>query len=237
MLVARHRRTQRRLCGRRIHEDCPWEKYPILSIGNLHKNKRNDPIMRLRFTFLLRGALFAGLGLALAGAIVVTLFGFKETLFAADAAVVPGNQVFPDGVPSRRLAARLDRAVALYRQGSCPVIIVSGGIGREGVDEAKAMASYLFRRGIPEHAVVIDSSGVNTAATARFAARWLSENNGSSIIVVSQFFHLPRTMLAMKKQGISSTGTARAEYHEWRDVFSVFRELPALAVYFFRGDI
>lgn len=44
-------------------------------------------------------------------------------------------------------------------------------------------------------------------------------------------------MLAMKKQGISSTGTARAEYHEWRDVFSVFRELPALAVYFFRGDI
>ena len=193
--------------------------------------------MRLRFTFLLRGALFAGLGLALAGAIVVTLFGFKETLFAADAAVVPGNQVFPDGVPSRRLAARLDRAVALYRQGSCPVIIVSGGIGREGVDETKAMASYLFRRGIPEHAVVIDSSGVNTAATARFAARWLSENNGSSIIVVSQFFHLPRTMLAMKKQGISSTGTARAEYHEWRDVFSVFRELPALAVYFFRGDI
>lgn len=193
--------------------------------------------MRLRFTSLLRGALLAGLGLALAGAFAVTLLGFRETLFAADAAVVPGNQVFPDGVPSRRLAARLDRAVALYRQGSCPVIIVSGGIGREGIDEARAMASYLFRHGIPEHAVVIDSSGVNTAATARFASRWLSENNGSSIIVVSQFFHLPRTMLAMKRQGISPVGTACADYHEWRDVFSVFRELPALAVYFFRGDI
>lgn len=44
------------------------------------------------------------------------------------------------------------------------MIIVSGGIGKEGVDEAKAMASWLFQRGVPRRAVVIDSSGVNTAS-------------------------------------------------------------------------
>jgi len=82
----------------------------------------------------------------------------------ADAAVVPGNQVFPTGVPSLRLAARLEKALKLYRDGICPVIIVSGGIGKEGVDEAKAMASWLFQRGVPRRAVVIDSSGVNTAS-------------------------------------------------------------------------
>ena len=155
----------------------------------------------------------------------------------ADAAVVPGNQVFPTGVPSPRLAARLEKALKLYNDGICPVIIVSGGIGKEGIDEAKAMASWLFQRGVPRSAVVIDSSGVNTAATARFASRWLGENNGSSIIVVSQFFHLPRTMLAIKKQGIPSIGAAYADYYEWRDIFSVFREVPALIAYYFRGHI
>lgn len=191
--------------------------------------------MRARFIPLLRRLSVAGLGLVILGCFAVTLLGLKENIFAADAAVVLGNQVFSDGVPSPRLAARLDKALALYRDGVCPVIIVSGGIGKEGVDEAEAMAAYLFRREIPEHAVVIDSSGVNTAATARFASRWLSENNGSSIIVVSQFFHLPRTRLAMKGQGISSVGTACADYLEWRDIFSVVREIPALVVYFFRG--
>lgn len=191
--------------------------------------------MRARFIPLLRRLSVAGLGLVILGCFAVTLLGLKENIFAADAAVVLGNQVFSDGVPSPRLAARLDKALALYRDGVCPVIIVSGGIGKEGVDEAEAMAAYLFRREIPEHAVVIDSSGVNTAATARFASRWLSENNGSSIIVVSQFFHLLRTRLAMKGQGISSVGTACADYLEWRDIFSVVREIPALVVYFFRG--
>lgn len=191
--------------------------------------------MRARFIPLLRRLSVAGLGLVILSCFAVTLLGLKENIFAADAAVVLGNQVFSDGVPSPRLAARLDKALALYRDGVCPVIIVSGGIGKEGVDEAEAMAAYLFRREIPEHAVVIDSSGVNTAATARFASRWLSENNGSSIIVVSQFFHLPRTRLAMKGQGISSVGTACADYLEWRDIFSVVREIPALVVYFFRG--
>lgn len=163
-----------------------------------------------RFGCWLRLILYAGIGLELAGAFAVAFLGYNESVFVADAAVVPGNQVFPTGVPSPRLAARLEKALKLYNDGICPVIIVSGGIGKEGIDEAKAMASWLFQRGVPRSAVVIDSSGVNTAATARFASRWLGENNGSSIIVVSQFFHLPRTMLAIKKQGIPSIGAAYA---------------------------
>lgn len=193
--------------------------------------------MRQRFIFWLRCMVPTGLILTLAGAFAVAFFGLQENIFVADAAVIPGNQVFPNGVPSPRLTARLEKAVTLYRAGICPILIVSGGIGKEGIDEAMAMASWLFKRGVPEHDVVIDSSGVNTAATARFASRWLLENKSSSIIVVSQFFHLPRTMLAIKKQGIASVGAAYADYHEWRDIFSIFREVPALILYYFRGYI
>lgn len=193
--------------------------------------------MRQRFILWLRWMLLTGLGLALAGAFTVAFLGFNEKIFVADAAVVLGNQVFPDGIPSPRLAARLEKALELYRAGICPILIVSGGIGKEGIDEAKAMASWLFKRGVPQHAVVIDSSGANTAATAHFASHWLLENNGSSIIVVSQFFHLPRTTLAIKKQGIASVGTAYANYYEWRDIFSIFLEVPAIIIYYFRGNI
>lgn len=193
--------------------------------------------MRRRFTFLLFRVPILCLSLVLLGCLVLAAKGFREDVFTADAAVVLGNQVFPDGTPSPRLAARLDRAVRLYREGACPMIIVSGGVGKEGVDEAVAMAEYLFRHGLPQQSVVIDSSGFNTAATARFAARWLRENGGSSILAVSQYFHLPRTRLALERQGVSAVGTACADWLEWRDMFSVPRKLAALAFYFLRGDI
>lgn len=193
--------------------------------------------MPRRFTFLLFRVPVLCSAVALAACLVLAATGLQEDVFEADAAVVLGNQVFPDGTPSPRLAARLDRAVRLYRGGLCPAIIVSGGVGKEGVDEATAMAAYLFRHGVPEQAVIIDSSGVNTAATARFAARWLLENGGSSILAVSQYFHLPRTRLALERQGVPAVGTARADWLEWRDMFSVPRELAALALYFLRGDI
>ena len=119
--------------------------------------------MRRRFTFLLFRVPILCLSLVLLGCLVLAAKGFREDVFTADAAVVLGNQVFPDGTPSARLAARLDRAVRLYREGACPMIIVSGGVGKEGVDEAVAMAEYLFRHGLPQQSVVIDSSGFNTA--------------------------------------------------------------------------
>lgn len=199
--------------------------------------QREPVMMPRRCAFLLFRVPALCLTLVLSACLVLTATGLRENVFEADAAVVLGNQVFPDGTPSPRLAARLDRAVRLYREGLCPVIIVSGGVGKEGVDEAAAMAGYLFRHGVPERAVILDASGVNTAATARFAARWLSENDGSSILAVSQYFHLPRTSLALERQGVPAVGTACADWLEWRDLFSVPRELAALVLYALRGDI
>lgn len=159
--------------------------------------------------------------------------GWMERVFPAEVALVLGNEVYTDGTCSPRLAARLDRAVELYRDKLCEVIIVSGGVGKSGQDEATAMRRYLLEREIPDAAIVTDSSGVNTRASAVFTAAYMKERNYTKVMAVSQYFHLPRARLALDQEGILEVGSARPEYFEWRDFYSVPRELPAYLIYLF----
>ncbi len=171
--------------------------------------------------------------LLIVGALVWS--GTSEAVFRADVAVVPGNTIDPDGHPSPRLAARLDRALALYRDGLCARIIVSGGIGQEGFDEAAVMRRYLIERGVPDALVIADSQGVTTRDTARFTAAYLKEHHLSSALAVSQYFHVPRLRLALHQAGILVTGQASARFFELRDVYSILREVPALFAYGIKG--
>ena len=65
--------------------------------------------------------------------------------------VPPGHPYSP--IPSAELRARLDHALALWRRGAAPLIVVSGGVD-EGLDEVTAMTAYLVGRGVPAVAVV-----------------------------------------------------------------------------------
>jgi vancomycin permeability regulator SanA len=164
-------------------------------------------------------------------AAAISLRGLKEDVFTADIAVVLGNEVYADGTPAPRLAARLDRAAELYGEGVCKKIIVSGGVGKSGFDEAVGMKRYLVAKGIPPDDVVEDGLGVNTRATADFTARYMRENDFDSVIVVTQFFHVPRSVMTLKSYGIGRVGSAYARYIEPRDVFSTLREVPAVFAY------
>lgn len=165
------------------------------------------------------------------GALAVVVYGFREQLAPADIAVVLGNEVYVDATVSPRLAGRLDRAVDLYEQGLVRQVIVSGGVGRSGVDEATAMKDYLLLQGLPGDVIVVDSNGANTRATAEFTRDYMRAHKLSSVIAVSQFFHLPRTVMTLRSYGIEPVGAAHSRHYEWRDVFSTFREVPAIVFY------
>jgi vancomycin permeability regulator SanA len=162
--------------------------------------------------------------------------GLHDRLGKADAALVLGSKVELNGIPSPRLQARLDKAVKLYREGYFPVIIVSGGTGKEGYDEATVMRSYLLSSGIPWDRIVTDSHGVTTQATAADTARILHERHGESVLVISQYFHLPRCRMALFNNGVKQVYSAHADFFELRDAYSLLRELPACIKYgFLRG--
>lgn len=52
----------------------------------------------------------------------VTVAGLNDRVASADTVIVPGNTVHPDGTLSRRLQARVDVALAIYRADRCKVI-------------------------------------------------------------------------------------------------------------------
>ena len=77
-------------------------------------------------------------------------------------------------------------------------IIVSGGIGKEGFDEAKVMASYLIEKGVPTEKIIRDNEGNTTYDSALNCRSILNDSNAQSVIVVSQYFHLLRSKIALR---------------------------------------
>jgi len=164
--------------------------------------------------------------------IVITIDGLVDsTENTADVIVILGNKVEETGLPSDRLAARLDRGAELFNNQKSTRILVSGGIGETGFSESEAMKDYLINAGIPQDAIFEDSSGINTAATAENTKHFLEENELTDVIIVSQFYHITRTRCAFKKKEVAIVGSAHARFFEDRDLYSVIREFPAFYKY------
>ena len=157
--------------------------------------------------------------------------GKADNVEKSDVCLVLGNTVNPDGKPSERLKARLDRAVEVYNDGYTNQFIVSGALGIEGHEEAEVMGAYLVAQGIPKANVIIDNEGKTTYDSAKNAKVIMAKRGFESITVVTQHFHIVRSRFALQKFGISPIYTAHARHFEKRDFYSTFREVGALAKY------
>lgn len=169
--------------------------------------------------------------LALVSATLICVIGMMTKVQPSDVAVVLGSKVEDDGTPSVHLRIRLDRTLALYQQGVVPMIIVSGGPGVPAHPEPIVMRDYLIAHGVPSSAILLDSTGINTAATARNAGPLMVEHGFHSVIIVSEYFHVPRTRLAFSQQGIQNVGYAPVGYPLPRDVLAIARETIGLPLY------
>ena len=141
-------------------------------------------------------------------------------------ALVLGSHVFPKGVPSRELAARLETGRQLYRAGLARRIIVSG-LAEPGYDEPDAMAAWLERRGVAPGDVVIDRGGYRTAASMADAVA----SGVQSLLVVSQRYHLPRALYLARHAGLQALGVPAADVERVAPdrIYSFLRETTARA--------
>ncbi|MBD3107236.1 YdcF family protein [Bacillus sp. AGMB 02131] len=162
---------------------------------------------------------------------VIIADGLNDELEVVDVAVVLGNKVELNGQPSDRLQARLDKAVQLYEENYFNYIIVSGGTGKEGWDEAEVMKNYLIAQGIQEASIIEDPDGYNSYMTAENSKAIMDELDLHSVMVISQYFHISRTKLAFEKVGFETIASAHADIFDSRDVYSTLREFPAYYTY------
>jgi vancomycin permeability regulator SanA len=166
---------------------------------------------------------------------VLVFDGLHDRLGRADVGLVLGSKVEPDGAPSTRLRARLDRTVELYKDAFFPVVIASGGLGKEGFDEAAVMRDYLVAHGVPQDRIIVDSAGADTFLSAHNARDIARTRGFRSVLVVSQYFHLPRARLAVARFGFFPVYSAHARYFELRDLYSTPRELAGYVKYLLRA--
>ena len=124
---------------------------------------------------------------------------------STDVTMVMGAGVRADGQPSRLLAGRLDVAASLYHLGRTRTLLVSGGTGSGGYDEPAAMRRYLEAAGVPGQAIMEDPLGVDSWSSC---VRARDEFGLSRLLVVSQRFHLPRTVALCRSVGIDAVGVA-----------------------------
>lgn len=170
------------------------------------------------------------LGYAVIASTWITSNGLTDEPAKSDLVIIPGNTVNPDGSLSPRLKGRLDAALSLWHQGLASHFFVSGGVGKEGVDEAHAMKQYLLASGVAAERIFQDSEGMNTEATARNAAIVMRQHQFKSAVIATQFFHITRLRILLKQQGVNVVGHVHGHYFELRDAYSLAREVVALSV-------
>lgn len=156
----------------------------------------------------------------------------------AECILVLGCGLRSDGTPSQMLRDRLDVAIAAYKQGAAPKLLMSGDHGSPDYDEVNAMKDYAMAQGVPSEDIFMDHAGFSTYESM-YRAREIFQCE--RIIVVTQQYHLYRALynanaMGMETAGISSSvrSYARQAYFDLREaaarvkdtLFCIFKPEP-----------
>ncbi|MCY9782421.1 YdcF family protein [Nocardiopsis sp. EMB25] len=117
-------------------------------------------------------------------------------------AVVLGAAAWNDG-PSPLLARRLDIAVRLFEEDRVERIIVSGDNREVSRRETDTMTGYLVAHGVPADRIDADRYGYRTWDTC---VRVRDLFGVDAATMVTQSFHLPRTVALARAAGIDAVG-------------------------------
>jgi uncharacterized SAM-binding protein YcdF (DUF218 family) len=155
----------------------------------------------------------------------------------ADVAVVLGAAVWAHGRPSPTLWRRTMHAVQLARTGAVGHLLLTGGVGRHPPSEASVMRSVAERAGIEPSRLVVEERATSTLESARECARIITARGWTRVLVVTDRYHLARSLMAFRHFGVIARGSAppdRGDTAEWRWLLLHLRELVAIPWYMVR---
>jgi vancomycin permeability regulator SanA len=167
----------------------------------------------------------------------IAFFGTTDYRRPADAIVVFGARVRPDGTPSITLANRVLTGSELYRQGSADTIVMTGGIEPTGFDETVVMRDLAVELGVPTTAIVLDAEGDTTSASVANTTRILRERGLDDVLAVSQFYHLPRIKLTYAAAGVEVWTVPARTTSIPQTKGLIAREIPAFWLYYLRAVV
>ncbi len=175
---------------------------------------------------------------ALASIVAIDQYGMTDRAQAADVIVVLGSRVYRSGRPGPSLTRRAKWAVELYEKGIAPVIICSGGLGPYPPTEAAAACDLAQSLGVPGRAVLLETQARSTEETSLYVAEIMRGRGWSSAVVVSDGYHLARTVMLFERAGITAYPSPAQMLSGPMNSVERFsregRELIAIAWYWFK---
>jgi vancomycin permeability regulator SanA len=225
-----------------VHASTPVPLSAVIAVGlallaiAARRRRESEPVSRRNAIALIAAAACWAFVFPLAQ---MLFFGTTDYRRPADAAIIFGARVYASGRPSPLLADRIATGVELYRTGLVGTLVMSGGDGVDGFNEALVMRDEAVAAGVEPAAVLVDPAGNTTEATVDNTLALLAARGQGSIppplIAVSQAYHLPRIQLAYANGGIDVLTVPAADPEPIREMpLLALREVPAFWAYFIR---
>lgn len=154
-----------------------------------------------------------------------------DQVHQTDVIVVLGAAVRPGGTPSPALRRRVLHAIHLFHQGFSGSFLFTGGIGRHPPTEAEAMRRLALEHGLPDDRILLEENALSTLDSAISCCRIIRKNGWSTATVVTDRYHLFRSVFLFRRLGVEAFGSApqngETQMGSWRLVYAIVREWVA----------
>ena len=143
--------------------------------------------------------------------------------------LVLGCSVWADDQPSPMLKDRLDTAIALYKKGAAPKLLLSGDNSVPEYSEPDCMYRYALSQGVADEDIFLDFAGFSTYDSVYRAKDVFCAER---MIIVTQKYHLYRALKIADALGIEARGVSSDQreyagryYRELREVLARDKDL------------
>jgi len=145
-------------------------------------------------------------------------------------AVVLGAAVWSDNKPSPIFKGRIEKANELIKNKRISKIQLTGSNAPGEISEARTAYKYGLNLGIKKHVMLIEEKTTTTTEQIKFIKKELSNShNYTSILIISDQFHLTRVLEICKFFDVKAVGVASDYDLNWEKLlYYRFRESVAL---------
>jgi uncharacterized SAM-binding protein YcdF (DUF218 family) len=129
--------------------------------------------------------------------------GARDQAQPADAIIVLGARVTPDGHPGPDLQSRTMHGVSLFQRGLAPYLICTGGYHNDRLSAAAVARDLALAKGVPSDNILLADGSMTTREDALSARQLVTAHGLQTAILVSHPLHLERARLLFESQGLT----------------------------------
>ncbi len=155
-----------------------------------------------------------------------------------DCALVCGCPANLNGSPSATMKSRVEKAVALWREGKVGRLFFTGGCVKNPHIESEVMKEYAMALGVPKEHIVTEGQSVSTYHNMMHSKQIMEDNGLNNCVVVTNKWHLRKAGHYAEKFGLDHVMCGAGEPQNASLMKTLWRYLSInlhMYVNFYRG--